>query len=318
MTQTKPSQFHSAEIAVQERLGITEVVARYSKGFIRAEMPEQHRKFFSELPFAVLGITDHKGYPWPIPMFGQVGFIQSPNDTTLRCTALPELIKILDLEFIVGNKIGMLGIQLSTRRRNRVNGLIDSIGSNNFSIQIEQSFGNCPKYIQKRELTWTENSQSLLSASDEKFTPIIKANAITLIENADTFFISSRTQSFNEDKRSGIDASHRGGKPGFVKVENYTLTFPDFKGNRFFNTLGNIESDSRVGLFFPDFLTGNAVFIAGNARVLWDKKAIEGFDGAERIVEIKIEKSIYLPTILAMTTELTEFSPALKDTSIWQ
>lgn len=317
MSKTNQSQFHSAEVAVQERLGIAELVAKYSEGFIRSVMPEQHRKFYSELPFVVLGVTDHKGYPWPIPLFGQAGFIQSPNEITLHFTGLPSLINTLDIEFITGKKIGILGIQLSTRRRNRVNGVIQIIGDDSFSIQVEQSFGNCPKYIQKRELTWVSHSQSLPQNPDEKLTTAIDVNAIALIEDADTFFIASRTKYFDKDKRSGIDASHRGGKPGFVKVENNRLKFPDFRGNGFFNTLGNIESDSRVGLFFPDFSTGNAVFVAGQASILWDKEAREGFNGAERIVEIKIEKSVYLPAFMAMTAELEEFSPVLQGTSIW-
>lgn len=317
MTKINQSQFHSAEISVQERLGIAGLVAQYSEGFIRAEMPEQHRKFYSELPFVVMGITDHKGYPWPIPLFGEAGFIQSPNETTLQFIGLPRLIKTLALEFITGQKIGMLGIQLSTRRRNRVNGVIQTIGDESFSIQVEQSFGNCPKYIQKRVLTRVASSQSLQQSLDEKLTTVIDANAKALIEIADTFFIASRTKTFDKDKRSGIDTSHRGGKPGFVKVEDNKLKFPDFRGNGFFNTLGNIESDSRIGLFFPDFSTGNAVFIAGKARVLWDKEAIEGFNGAERIVEINIERSVYLPSFMAMTGELQEISPVLQGTSIW-
>jgi len=317
MTKINQSQFHSAEVAVQERLGIAELVAQYSKGFIRTAMTEQHREFYSELPFVVLGVTDHKGYPWPIPLFGQAGFIQSPNEITLHFTGLPSLIKILDIEFITGQKIGLLGIQLSTRRRNRVNGVIQTVNNKNFSIQVEQSFGNCPKYIQKRELTWAVYSKLLSRSSDEKLTAVIATNAIALIEGADTFFIASRTKYFDKDKRSGIDASHRGGKPGFVKVENNQLKFPDFRGNGFFNTLGNIESDNRVGLFFPDFTTGNAVFVAGKARVLWDKEAREGFNGAERIVEIKIEQSVYLLAFMAMTAELKEFSPVLQGTSTW-
>ncbi|WP_114326118.1 pyridoxamine 5'-phosphate oxidase family protein [Candidatus Colwellia aromaticivorans] len=317
MTQTNQSQFHLAEIAVQERLGIAESVAHYSEGLIRAVMPEQHRKFYSELPFVVLGVTDSKGYPWPIPLFGRAGFIQSTNDTTLQFRGLPRLIKTLALEFITGQKIGMLGIQLSTRRRNRVNGVIQTISGESFSIQVEQSFGNCPKYIQKRELIWASHSQSLPHSLDEKLVTAIDANAIALIEEADTFFIASRTKYFDKDKRSGIDASHRGGKPGFVKVENNRLKFPDFKGNGFFNTLGNIESDSRVGLFFPDFSTGNAVFVAGQAHVLWDEEARAGFNGAERIVEVNIEQSVYLPAFMEMTAELKEFSPVLQGTSIW-
>ncbi len=317
MSKTNQSQFHSAEVAVQERLGIAELVAKYSEGFIRSAMPEQHREFYSELPFVVLGVTDHKGYPWPIPLFGQAGFIQSPNEITLHFTGLPNLINTLDIEFITGQKIGILGIQLSTRRRNRVNGVIQIIGDESFSIQVEQSFGNCPKYIQKRELTWVSHSQSLPQNPDEKLTTAIDVNAIALIENADTFFIASRTKYFDNDKRSGIDASHRGGKPGFVKVEDNKLKFLDFRGNGFFNTLGNIESDSRVGLFFPDFSTGNAVFVSGQASILWDKEAREGFSGAERVIEIKIERSVYLPAFMAMTAELEEFSPVLKGTSIW-
>lgn len=317
MTKANQSQFHSAEVAVQERVGIAESVDKYSKGFIRTLMPEQHRKFYSELSFVVLGVTDYKGYPWPIPLFGQAGFIQSPNELSLHFTGLPNLIKTLDLEFITGQKIGILGIELSTRRRNRVNGFIQIIGDESFLIQVDQSFGNCPKYIQKRELTWAAHSQPLQHSLDEKLTTVIDDNAIALIEDSDTFFIASRTKTFDTDRRTGIDASHRGGKPGFVKVEDNKLKFPDFRGNGFFNTLGNIESDNRVGLFFPDFATGNAVFVAGKASVLWDEKAREGFNGAERIVEVKIEKSIYLQDFLAMTAELNELSPALKKTSIW-
>lgn len=317
MTKTNQSQFHSAEISVQERLGIAESVAQYSEGFIRAVMPEQHRKFYSELSFVVLGITDKKGYPWPLLLFGEHGFVQSPNETTLQFTAIPDLIKTLELEFTTGHKIGVLGIQLSTRRRNRVNGIIHTIGDKKFSILVEQSFGNCPKYIQKRKLTWASHSQSLQQSPNQKLTTLIDKNAIALIESADTFFIASRTKHFDKDIRSGIDASHRGGKPGFVKVDNNLLKFPDFRGNGFFNTLGNIESDGRVGLCFPDFSTGNVVFIAGIARILWDDAAREGFNGAERIVEIQIEQCIYLLGALAMKAELEEFSPALKRTSIW-
>lgn len=300
-SQNIESQFHSAEISIQERLGIAEQIAKNTQGFIREIMPEKHRRFFSDLPFVIIGVTDHEGYPWPIPMFGQIGFVSSPNETTLDFDGLPSLLKTLNLEFQTGKKIGMLGIQLATRRRNRVNGVIQFVGNESFSLQVEQSFGNCPKYIRKRELNWIHCSHILPCIRNEKLVTGLDANSLVLIKSADTFFIASRTKHFDEDKRTGIDASHRGGKPGFVHVENNKLQFPDFKGNGFFNTLGNIESDSRVGLFFPDFLTGNAVFIAGNARILWDESAKEGFEDAQRVIEVNIEKSIYLPDLMFMT-----------------
>jgi predicted pyridoxine 5'-phosphate oxidase superfamily flavin-nucleotide-binding protein len=288
MSESDHSQFHLAEIAVQKRLGIDKLVAQNSKGFIRAVMPEQHRRFFCELPFVIIGLVDNHGYPWPIPMFGQTGFIQSPNNTTLHFTKLPSLLQPLALEFFTGQKIGLLGIQFSTKRRNRVNGVIQTIDDKSFSVQVEQSFGNCPKYIQKRELP-SENHQFV-----ERISTVMDDNTIMLIESADTFFISSRTKNFSADKRSGIDTSHRGGKAGFVKVVNNKLKFPDYKGNGFFNTLGNIESDNRVGLFFPDFLTGNGVFITGNAHILWGNR--EKTD-AERIIEIEVKQSIYLSAL---------------------
>lgn len=301
MTKNNKSQFHSAEIYIQERLGIAEQVAKYSQGFIREVMPEKHRSFYSELPFVILGLTDHKGYPWPIPMFGQVGFVQSPNETTLDFTGIPSLLSTLNIEFQTGQKIGMLGIQLSTRRRNRVNGVIQTIGDKSFSMQVEQSFGNCPKYIRKRTLNWVTCLHTLQLSRDEKLVSGMGVNSLALIERADTFFIASRTKHFDEDKRSGIDASHRGGNPGFVTVENNKLQFPDFRGNGFFNTLGNIESDSRVGLFFPDFLTGSAVFITGKACILWDKNVIKDIDNAQRIIEVSIEKSVYLSDFMLVT-----------------
>lgn len=317
MTQHPKSQFNNAEIAVQERVGVADMVAQYSKGFIRGAMPQQHRDFFSQLPFVILGLVDKQGYPWAMPIFGQQGFISSPSDTQLIINALPSLSQSLSLDFKPGQKIGLLGIQLSSRRRNRMNGVIASIGKDGFSINVEQSFGNCPQYIQTRELTWQTDD---LVASDYrhiKAAQYIDSLSKEFIEQADTFFISSRTKNFDKDSRSGIDASHRGGRPGFVKVEGNSLYFPDFSGNMFFNTLGNIQSDNRVGLFFPDYSTGNAIFITGHASILWEGPAIDQFKGAERVIRIDALKTVNIPRFMPMRGELIELSPVLDETGSW-
>ena len=57
--------------------------------------------------------------------------------------------------------------------------------------------------------------------------------------------------------------SHRGGKPGFVGVQGDTLAIPDFRGNRFYNTLGNLLGDPRAGLLFVDFASGDILQIQG-------------------------------------------------------
>lgn len=317
MSDKEKSQFHKAEIAVQEKLGVADMVAQYSAGFVRSEMPDQHREFFTHLPMMIIGTADHKGYPWAMPLFGKPGFIQSPNAKTLDIDTQPELIQTLNLDFNVGQKIGGVGIELHTRRRNRMNGMIKKITNNGFSISVEQSFGNCPQYIQKRELKPIDTVQKKIDTQKLALTNSISTSSIQLIHAADTFFIASRTKTFSDDERCGIDASHRGGKPGFVKIEGDTLTFPDFSGNRFFNTLGNIKSDSRVGLFFPDFTTGNAVFLSGDAEIIWDENAAIEFDGAERLITIKIRNSIYIEAFLPMTGELEEMSPSLTNTGTW-
>ncbi|WP_448551243.1 2Fe-2S iron-sulfur cluster-binding protein [Thalassotalea montiporae] len=316
------SQFHADEIAVQARLGIAEKVAHYSKGFIRDAMPEQHREFFCQLPMVVLGMVDHDGFPWALPLYGKPGFIQSPSDTQLTLEATPDLASLFALDVHHGQKIGLLGIELETRRRNRMNGTIREISSQSLAIEVEQSFGNCPQYIQTRAFNYNELESSAYQADPTGFEHLTLATNIapsskSLIESADTFFIASRTRDFNEDKRTGIDASHRGGKPGFVKVTGNSLSFPDFSGNKFFNTLGNITSDGRVGLYFPNYATGDAVFLTGQASIAWQHKALPDIKGAERIIEVTVEKSVFISGYLPVTGELVENSPALDNTGTW-
>ncbi|MBL4853112.1 MAG: pyridoxamine 5'-phosphate oxidase family protein [Robiginitomaculum sp.] len=122
----------------------------------------------------------------------------------------------------------------------------------------------------------------------------------------------------SDDPRSGIDVSHRGGRPGFVKVhENGMLTFPDFKGNRFFNTLGNIVQDPRIGLFFPDFETGNVVFLTGRAEIIWDDTRIHGFTGAERLIDIVPEEIVFAPGIIPLKGTFIDEWPMLAATGVW-
>jgi len=303
------SQFHEAEIAIQNRLGVAEQVAKVSKGFIRHEMPAQHRKFFSALPSVIVGLADYRGFPWAIPLFGKPGFVSSATGTRLNIQALPDLAEFLELDFSQHQKIGMLGIDLLTRRRNRLNGVISEINENGFSIDVEQSFGNCPRYIQTRELMWTDEQPGEKLLPEYELHRNLDVSASAVLEKADTFFISSRTQCFDGDVRSGIDVSHRGGKPGFVKVDDNRIRFPDFAGNRFFSTLGNIESDERVGLVFPDYATGDAMFISGNARILWDDPSIRSFEGAERMIEISVERSMIVQQYMPMTGDLIGISP---------
>ncbi len=69
---------------------------------------------------------------------------------------------------------------------------------------------------------------------------------------------------------------HRGGPPGFLRVvDEHTLAFADFVGNRQYITLGNLADNPKAQLFLIDYATRRRVKIWGEARVVeGDRKLI--------------------------------------------
>lgn len=62
---------------------------------------------------------------------------------------------------------------------------------------------------------------------------------------------------------------HRGGKPGFLKVlDDRTLAFADFKGNRQYITTGNLAENDKAYIFLMDYPNRRRVKIWGRARVV--------------------------------------------------
>ena len=76
--------------------------------------------------------------------------------------------------------------------------------------------------------------------------------------------------------------------PGFVAIESDgALLVPDFSGNRFFNTLGNLIANPKAGLLFPDFETGDLLQIAGATEIIFEGPLLERFPGAERLWRLR-------------------------------
>ncbi|MEM7543539.1 MAG: pyridoxamine 5'-phosphate oxidase family protein, partial [Pseudomonadota bacterium] len=62
---------------------------------------------------------------------------------------------------------------------------------------------------------------------------------------------------------------HRGGPRGFVKVlDDQSIGFADFKGNRQFITAGNIEHEERVSLLFMDYANRRRLKMFGRAQTI--------------------------------------------------
>ena len=208
-----------------------------------------------------------------------------------------------------GAPVGILGIDLATRRRNRANGSLRQVDAAGLTVTVSQSFGNCPQYIQAR--SWQDNGS--LPGPVERLAGLDGA-AAGLIAGADTFFVASGSGG-GAMAMGGMDISHRGGRPGFVGIEGDTLTIPDFHGNRYFNTLGNLTLDPRAALLFVDWTDGTALQLRGKVEILWDQDG--GFAGAERLWRVSIDGGWRRRGALPLRWSFRDYAPQLQWTGTW-
>jgi hypothetical protein len=312
------SPFHAGERALQERLGIAEKMDAVGRRAIRDFMPDQHREFFTLIPFLLVGTVDGQGQPWASVVTGPRGFITSPDPHHLgvRAQSLPgdPLAETLR----EGAAIGLLGIQPHTRRRNRMNGIVERLDPDGFSVRVVRSFGNCPKYIQAREPQFVGDATA--SPAPAQRADRLDAAIQRMIAAADTFFIATAFAGDDpgDPTRHGADVSHRGGKPGFVRVEDdHTLLVPDFVGNFYFNTLGNLLVEARAGLLFIDFSSGDLLYVACEAEILFEGPEVAAFQGAERLLRFRVREALRLGRALPLRWGEAQLSPHLGPTGAW-
>jgi ferredoxin-NADP reductase/predicted pyridoxine 5'-phosphate oxidase superfamily flavin-nucleotide-binding protein/ferredoxin len=311
------SPFHAGELAVQERAGVRERMNVDARRGIRDYMPEQHRRFFAEQPFMVLSGLDASGQPWATLRVGEPGFVSTPDEQTLRIAGRGLRGDPLAAAWQVGALIGGLGIQPATRRRNRVNGVVTAMDGGVLTVSVSQSFGNCAKYIQSRVPTFvvSEPEESALQESS----PALGDADRALLARADTFFIASANASGDAGLARGADVSHRGGKPGFIRVDDaHTLTTPDFSGNLFFNTIGNLTQDPRAGLLVIDFESGDLLYLAVDAEIIWDGAELASFEGAERLMRFHVREVRRSPRALPFRWSAVQYAPQLAKMGSWQ
>ncbi|MEQ8392730.1 MAG: pyridoxamine 5'-phosphate oxidase family protein [Thalassospira sp.] len=283
--------WHEGEIHMQQLAGVETKMAEVGKRVLRDHLLDQHRQFYPQLPFAVFGAVDDNGDVWATLRANHPGFLQSPDPYQLSVNLPRDATDPADAGMGDGKAIGMLGIELQSRRRNRLNGRIMRQSDDGFAIRVGHSFGNCPQYIRLRDFEFVGNPLAPISSQPEISTEL-DDRARAMIAQADTFFVATYVDRSDENRE--VDVSHRGGKAGFVHVDaDGTLTIPDFAGNLFFNTLGNILSNPKAGLVFTDFATGDIVQISGDAEVIVDGPEIEAFLGAERLWRVFPRKVVF-------------------------
>ena len=309
--------FHAGERALQQRLGLAERMRGVGQRVIRPFMPEQHQQFFAQLPFILVGAVDTMGQPWASMLVGEPGFLRSPHDRQLDIAARAIPGDPINDGLRIGAPLGFLGIELHTRRRNRVNGHLRAIDGAGLSLTVEQTVGNCPQYIQGRDVQWVREASDVRPRSTRKLTAL-DADALRLIGHADTLFVATRAPAEEGEPARGADVSHRGGRAGFVKIENdATLLVPDFAGNNMFMTLGNLQLDARAGVLFVDFERGDLLSLTGRAELVWDGDELKAFEGAERAWRFHVDQAHWLRDALPLRWRFRDWSPNSLITGSW-
>lgn len=306
--------WHPGEVAMQRTVGVAERMEVFGPRVIRDFMPEQHREFYRQLPFVALGAVDPEGYAWATLIAAQPGFATSLDPRTLRLDIPRDARDPADPGMNDGDAIGLLGIELHSRRRNRLNGTIRRDDDAGFAVVVEHAFGNCPQYIQLRD--WQFGTVPG-EHGDVRRLERLDARGRAMIAGADTFFVASYVDS--ERGARQVDVSHRGGRPGFVRVDaDDTLTIPDFAGNLHFNTLGNFRLNPRAGLVFVDFETGDLCHLSGQAELVLDSPEIAAFQGAERLWRFRPRIVVLRERAVSLRWTLRDWSPNTLMTGSWE
>ncbi|BCZ24208.1 pyridoxamine 5'-phosphate oxidase family protein [Mycobacterium senriense] len=252
--------FHEGELAVQRRAGVEAEAGRLESMLDSSDLSRGAASFLASQRFAALTGRDHDGLLWVSPLAAPPGFLRG-QEGVLHVSAAPRDGDPLH-EIQTGQQVGLIAIDFATRRRLRINGELVGADHNGMTVRVDQSYGNCPKYIHRRAI-----DVASLAAPPSKRpgrATVLGPSDRAMIATSDTFFLGT------SHPTRGSDASHRGGPPGFVRVDSPDLLWwPDFPGNNMFNSYGNLAVDDRAALLFLDFDTGATVQISGTAYVRW-------------------------------------------------
>lgn len=261
--------------------------------FVHSEMSRQHVDFYGRLRTFPIGVEGNDGRLWSTVLCNpetkargvevlEVEARVNPSDPFVRavCSATKG-----------ARRFAGVAIDYPTRSRIKIAGLVESatleVDRLSLVLRANEHLGNCPKYITVRELRPTRRS-----AQTTPLGRTLPPEAKALLQHASTVFIATR-HSDADPRESDMGFNHRGGPRGFVRVleddEGTHLVLPDYSGNRFYQSLGNVETDPVMGVAVPDFASGAMLQVSGRAKNLFDDEAARVMPGATLVTRISID-----------------------------
>ncbi len=265
----KDTIYNKGEQTIQEKFGETKMANRVQRGVKDLIVPGAVA-FIKNQPMVILSSKDAEGSIWVSILINDFGFAKVPAPKKILFDL--ENIRSSRKDIIYSNiqtqsNVGSIFIELGSRRRFRVNGTA-LLKENRISLEIEEAYPNCPKYIQRRVLNVPKENNSIIP--DINMGTALSMTQQHWIINSDTLFVGSQSA---EGK---MDASHRGGNYGFIEVlKNGDLKIPDYVGNSMYNTLGNFVENPNAGLLFIDFKMNRTLQLSGKASLLFDQESEE-------------------------------------------
>ena len=253
--------YHDGELAIQTAAGEVEAAARIGRALGRLVVPGAVG-FIESLSVAIVASVDGDGQPWCSALIGPRGSfsVPEPGIVTLQRQARSSAADPVWENLRHDRRAGLLFIDPGTRRRYRVNGRVQDADADPLTVEVAEAYPNCPKYIQRRYLRvvpLTPGEQDHVAVGRE-----LTRRQQELLAAADTLFLASG------NPKGDLDASHRGGAPGFVSVlDERRLWIPDYTGNSMFNSLGNLRLDPRAGLLLLDLDRGESLQLAGTVAI---------------------------------------------------
>jgi uncharacterized protein len=271
--------FHEGERAVQRRAGTEEEADRLAGMLDPPYLDGGFSRFLAGRTFAALSGRDAAGRLWVSPLAGGQGMLDA-HGTVLKVHTAPAPGDPL-AGLPAGQPVGLIAIEFAIRRRVRINGTLERVSGRDLVIAVDQAYGNCPQYIQMRELSAVPafglglGAASPAAADGDEGGVRRKLSAADAgqIQRSDTFFLGT------VHPTRGADCSHRGGPMGLVRVDGNELWWPDYPGNKMFNSLGNLAVGPTAALLFTGFGSGRALHLSGTAVTEWTTPGGPGDDG---------------------------------------